>query len=365
MAGNMRREEQQYVRNPEIIVEWRDGRLCIVQARTGKRFAVSATVIALLDALTRPHSASALAASLNLSVGDLDRLLAGMTAGGVVDHYDPDGDQPERLGLSTFERMVHTHAAGKDAIASAGPPDDPPSARHQHPEAGSAIALPRRATGESLPLAAVLARRQSLRSYAASPLPIDTLGAFLAEACAVRSLIGSAVKQTTHRSSPSAGARHSLEVYVLASHVSGLAAGAYHYDPFEHALAMLAPWDQRLEQIQDQFVCRPAMLSAAPQAVLYLTSVVRRVAWKYPSRTLSLIYRDAGCLLQTMYLVATDLGLAPCAIAEIDADISPPFLWPYREEMIHVGSFCLGVLDAEVPAKPVGGARRGRKSPIR
>jgi SagB-type dehydrogenase family enzyme len=138
-----------------------------------------------------------------------------------------------------------------------------------------------------------------------------------------------------------------LEIYIFASRVSGLAAGAYHYDPFEHRLAMLGSWDQQLEQIQDQFVCRPARLSTAPQAVLYLTSVVRRVAWKYPSGVLSLIYRDAGCLLQTMYLVATDLGLAPCAIAGIDADLSPAFLQPYREEMVHVGSFGLGVRDAE------------------
>ena len=50
------RSEELYVRNPEVIVEWCDGRLCVVQARTGKRFAVPAKVIALLDDLTRPSS---------------------------------------------------------------------------------------------------------------------------------------------------------------------------------------------------------------------------------------------------------------------------------------------------------------------
>jgi Nitroreductase len=48
--------------------------------------------------------------------------------------------------------------------------------------------------------------------------------------------------------------------------------------------------------------------------VLVITAVFARVMWKYQGIGLSLIYKDTGCLTQTLYLVATALGLAPCAI---------------------------------------------------
>jgi SagB-type dehydrogenase family enzyme len=38
------------------------------------------------------------------------------------------------------------------------------------------------------------------------------------------------------------------------------------------------------------------------------------VAWKYSSIAYALILRDAGVLLQTLYLMATDAGLGGCAI---------------------------------------------------
>jgi SagB-type dehydrogenase family enzyme len=150
-------------------------------------------------------------------------------------------------------------------------------------------------------------------------------------------------QQTTHRASPSGGARHSLEIFLFARNVDGLNQAAYYYDPFDHQLAFLAPWDDTLETLQERLVIRPAMLSSSPQASLYITSVVRRVSWKYGAGSLALIYRDLGCLLQTMYLVATDLRLAPCAMGSVDRELSPGFLAQWRDEMIHVGTFALGV----------------------
>ena len=47
-----------------------------------------------------------------------------------------------------------------------------------------------------------------------------------------------------------------------------------------------------------------------------------RIAWKYESIAYALTLKHVGVLYQTMYLTATAMGLAPCAIGGGDADTS-------------------------------------------
>jgi len=64
--------------------------------------------------------------------------------------------------------------------------------------------------------------------------------------------------------------------------------------------------------------------------------------WKYERLGLATIYRDVGCLFQTMYLAATDMGLAACAIAGIQ-DLENA-AWLGLDPLIEaqVGCFLLG-----------------------
>ena len=48
--------------------------------------------------------------------------------------------------------------------------------------------------------------------------------------------------------------------------------------------------------------------------IFLVTAVVQRLTWKYGRLGVTLMYQDVGCLLQTMYLVSTALGLGSCAI---------------------------------------------------
>jgi oxazoline/thiazoline dehydrogenase len=58
-----------------------------------------------------------------------------------------------------------------------------------------------------------------------------------------------------------------------------------------------------------------------PQVLVTLAARFRRVSWQYSGIAYALILKDAGALIQTMYLVATALGLAPCALGSGDSDL--------------------------------------------
>src|SRR4029450_10317616 len=57
------------------------------------------------------------------------------------------------------------------------------------------------------------------------------------------------------------------------------------------------------------------------QVLLILAARFPRVAWKYESMAYALTLKHVGVLYQTMYLAATAMGLAPCAIGGGDADL--------------------------------------------
>jgi SagB-type dehydrogenase family enzyme len=118
-----------------------------------------------------------------------------------------------------------------------------------------------------------------------------------------------------YKTSPSAGARHPGEVYLMALRVKGLSPGLYHYHPGYH----------RLETIRADAAREKAWLYCARQnfaknaaALFLMTAVFRRTMWKYHlARAYRVVLLDAGHLCQTFCLVATWLGLAPFCTAAI------------------------------------------------
>ncbi len=79
-----------------------------------------------------------------------------------------------------------------------------------------------------------------------------------------------------------------------------------------------------------------------PQILIVLTCRFPRFAWKYQSMAYRLVLMNAGVVIQTMYLVATDLGLAGCANGSGDSRLFAEItgLDPLRETSI--GEFALG-----------------------
>jgi SagB-type dehydrogenase family enzyme len=96
-----------------------------------------------------------------------------------------------------------------------------------------------------------------------------------------------------------------------------------------------------------------------PDVLITMTSRIRRLSWKYRAIAYATTLRHTGVLYQTMYLVATALGLAPCGLGNGDADLAARVLGLDYLRETSVGDFLLGSRPAAAPApsRPVPGWR--------
>ncbi len=161
----------------------------------------------------------------------------------------------------------------------------------------------------------VLMTRSTHREFSRKPLEFATVSQLLSLVWGVTDYLDSPLfGKLPLKTSPSAGARHPGEVYLMALRVKGLRAGLYHYHPARH----------HLETISTKATGDRASLYCAGQdyvrraaALFIMTAVFPRTMWKYGKpRAYRVVLLDAGHLCQTFCLVATWLGVAPfCTMA--------------------------------------------------
>jgi SagB-type dehydrogenase family enzyme len=58
-----------------------------------------------------------------------------------------------------------------------------------------------------------------------------------------------------------------------------------------------------------------------PQILITIAARFGRISWKYSSVAYSLILKDVGVLIQTFYLMATDMGLGGCSIGSTNIEL--------------------------------------------
>jgi SagB-type dehydrogenase family enzyme len=169
--------------------------------------------------------------------------------------------------------------------------------------------------------ARTLVERRTWRKFSAKPVPLASLGNLLGLTWGVRHWvklpkIGSVAAKT----SPSGGAMHPVEAYVLARNVAGLNAGIYHYNAADHRLELLR-LGATSRDIAKLLANQKWYGSAA--FVVFLTAVFARTRWKYDyARAYRAVLIEAGHLCQTFCLAATSAGLAPfCTMAFADSKI--------------------------------------------
>ncbi|WP_186778346.1 SagB family peptide dehydrogenase [Streptomyces salinarius] len=204
-----------------------------------------------------------------------------------------------------------------------------------------------------LTLTQAIERRTSTRAHdPAAPITLAQLAELLHRTVRIRSTFtGSDGQELADRPLPSGGAVHELEVYPLVSRCEGLEPGLYRYAPDRHELDLVgAPGPATAALVKE---ARDAtMMTGDPQVVLLVAARFGRVMWKYETVAYPLILKHVGVLYQTVYLVATAMGLAVCGLG--GGDTTAFAAASGRDPLLEgtVGELVLGSRPPTEPAAP-------------
>jgi oxazoline/thiazoline dehydrogenase len=200
-------------------------------------------------------------------------------------------------------------------------------------------------------------QRFSGREHDERPLDLNQLSELLFRAARVRWLAARTDETLYDHSSrpyPSGGATYDLEFYLTVDRCDGLEPGLYHYDPDRHALEHL----DHLTAATGQMLLDATRATGGqvrPQVLLTVASRFARISWKYEGIAYATTLRNVGVFYQTLWLIATAMGIACCPLGggDTNAFAEATGLDPYLES--NVGEVTLGRL---APA-----AQRGNQSP--
>jgi len=187
-----------------------------------------------------------------------------------------------------------------------------PLAYKIYPAAGS-IALPRELDLSPLPATIAIAGGIDESATAGSalaagekPFDLETITRILFCAAGLtrsKSVDGEAYH---FRAAASAGALYPIEIYLAATDVTELTPGLYHFSPADLKLRGLRRGDWR-EYLAGAAAMRPALAEA--RAILMLSAIFWRSAWKYRARAYRYCFWDAGTILANLIAAANAEGL--------------------------------------------------------
>ena len=190
----------------------------------------------------------------------------------------------------------------------------------------------------------VMEARTSLRSHGTKAITLEQIGEFLYRVARVKE--HNSTEETgafTTRPYPSAGASYEIECYLTINQCEGLMPGFYWYDPMQHELALIHEMNKDTVRLLTD-AQQSTGAADPPQVLITLAARFQRVAWKYQGIAYSLILKNVGVMFATMYLVATAMNLAACALGSGDADHFTQVAGTNYLEETSVGEFTLGSL---------------------
>ncbi len=165
-----------------------------------------------------------------------------------------------------------------------------------------------------MPLLESIARRESIRQFADSPISLPELSFLLWATQGVRRTVQSRVFRTV----PSAGNRHALETYLYCRKVESLDEGIYRYLPLDHTLVL-----ERAEVgLAEQVIlgCRGQRFAGLCAVSFIWTAIPYRMEWRYGLAAHKVIALDAGHACQNLYLACQTIEAGTCAIAAYDQE---------------------------------------------
>lgn len=116
----------------------------------------------------------------------------------------------------------------------------------------------------------------------------------------------------THRGTPSAGARHPIDILIINQTLldSNL---PHYYNPIEHTLNRLDLPDLLIANFTEHI---NTIVNIANATIIWFAAYPERTAAKYENHE-SLIWRDAGALTNSIHLTCTALKLNSCLIGSL------------------------------------------------
>jgi SagB-type dehydrogenase family enzyme len=308
-----------------LIATWEADRLLVVNYLSGKRSTVSVPVVQVLCALDEYAALPEIEAELGLP--QIEGLLSKLR--------NEDLIVEEGSGQAIKDELVDeswpwTHEAGffhfatndldfvtdpseqREYLLRRAAQVPPPSPYKEYDRAGTA--LPRRRDGRNDDLWAVLRARRTCREFSGGSIGREDLAEILLWTWgSSRHLSFPRTGDLVGKTSPSGGARHPIEVYPVILAVDGIDPGIYHYSVRDHSITSLR--SGRLAELAVELCSGQESIRRAA-AVFFMTAVVERSSWKYPSsHAYRVIQLDAGHLGQTFHLVCTALALGPLTFA--------------------------------------------------
>ena len=202
-------------------------------------------------------------------------------------------------------------AADRAHFAEKARTDPPPPVAKTYPDRKLLPLNANQVNDESwtrLALLDALRERRSVRRFTSEPVSLAAVTDLLRLTGGIIDAFDDPQLGTTlQKSSPSAGGRTPLELYLYANRVDGLDPGLYHFAPTRSGLEAIGPAiadDVRLAAVGGQ----PWLADGA--ALIIHTAVIARTRWRYETRR---AYRDIllelGHVSQTLLLTAAALGL--------------------------------------------------------
>jgi SagB-type dehydrogenase family enzyme len=319
-------------RSPHVVSFWQDGQLVVVNYATGVLARGTAFGVQVLDDLTEWRSWTELKANRSAEEQRLLRRLVDLLVKRTF--LTRSTDKPRKIEGALTRWGTWNPAAGffhratRDVDFDSTPRDQiaascakavvDPLPASLKPERPGAVQLPpANLAGD---LSSTLLARRTWRCFGNGSIEVGQLATLLQLTWGVHGWIQvPGVGRFALKTSPSGGARHSIEVYVVARRVDGLERGLYHYNPDTHRLGPVGRGGPR--RVSDYLPGQSWYDEAC--AVLLMTAVFERVQWRYPyARAYRAVLAESGHLCQTFCLLATSLGLAPfCTMALADSRI--------------------------------------------
>jgi SagB-type dehydrogenase family enzyme len=364
-------------RSPFLVSYWNAGRLIFENYATGKGATAAPIATAVLDFFSRWRAADAIfrhlprysPSSLHFAIKELvrhsllqrsDRKEHPIERAMVAwKHWNPPAgffhftgrDLPfiadlVRIG-HYMEELTHEKAM-------------PVPVKH-YPRAVQKQLLPARDSGD---FPRVLTARRTWRRFAPGKLSYADLSTLLGLTFGVREWVDvPPLGKFALKTSPSGGALHPIEAYLVARDVEEISPGIYHYDASRHRLELLRRGITR-DRMSDYVIGQRWFADAC--AFVVMTAVFTRTQWKYRyPRAYRVVLTEAGHLCQTFCLTATWLGLAPfCTMAladsKIDRDLGIDGVTEGALYVAGAGQIPEGVdwKTASLPEDPTGKKRR-------